>query len=335
MSFNSTQVNIIDVLNRANASDKLSDLVKFACIAPSSHNTQPWKFHLTNNELIIYPEFSRELHHSDPNDRFLFISLGATIKNIELASTDLGYKYELNFNFASPKSFEAKFTFSDLNITNPNEQGLLSLKNRQTNRNPYTKQPLPTDFYSMVNNLNYPGTDLFFAKEQTEKDKIIEVTNQAVAEAYADKEFRKELSIWITPSLEKYELGMPGYTILVPFLFSFILPWIIKNFNVTKLQQKMHKDWINNTSACAIISGEDNIQSWINTGRLFEEIAVIAESQNIKTAVIGATTQIGNCGKTLAEKLNIHNTPLLMFRIGYAKRVPKASPRLQINKVTF
>jgi hypothetical protein len=61
----------------------------------------------------------------------------------------------------------------------------------------------------------------------------------------------------------------------------------------------------------------------------------LTESQNIKTAVIGATTQIGNCGKTLAQKLNIQKTPLLMFRIGYAKRVPKASPRLQINKVTF
>ena len=41
------------------AEPSLRDFVRFATLAPNSHNTQPWTFRLEENAVEIRPDFSR------------------------------------------------------------------------------------------------------------------------------------------------------------------------------------------------------------------------------------------------------------------------------------
>ena len=58
------------------------ELVRYATVAPSSHNTQCWKFALQERRISIVPDFSRRCPVVDPDDHHLFVSLGCAAENL-------------------------------------------------------------------------------------------------------------------------------------------------------------------------------------------------------------------------------------------------------------
>ena len=49
--------------------DPLARLVYYARLAPSSHNSQPWKFVVGASEIDVFADLSRWLKVSDPSRR--------------------------------------------------------------------------------------------------------------------------------------------------------------------------------------------------------------------------------------------------------------------------
>ena len=75
-------------------------IIEYATKAPSGHNTQPWKFEVSENEIQIHPDFHRALPIIDPNNHALYIGLGCAAENTILAHA-LG-----NFLLAMVKAYE-------------------------------------------------------------------------------------------------------------------------------------------------------------------------------------------------------------------------------------
>lgn len=66
------------------------EIIRYATLAPSSLNTQPWKFRLRSRELLIHPDFTRRLLLADPDDARLFIALGCAAENASIAARAFG-----------------------------------------------------------------------------------------------------------------------------------------------------------------------------------------------------------------------------------------------------
>ena len=62
--------------------DQALSLLQFAVLAPSSHNTQPWHFHLSAGTIDLYADRTRALAVNDPEDRELTISCGCALMNL-------------------------------------------------------------------------------------------------------------------------------------------------------------------------------------------------------------------------------------------------------------
>ena len=62
------------------------ELVRYATLAPSSHNTQCWKFALEGKGITILPDLSRRTLAVDPDDHRLFVSLGCATENLVQAA---------------------------------------------------------------------------------------------------------------------------------------------------------------------------------------------------------------------------------------------------------
>ncbi|MEO8133510.1 MAG: hypothetical protein ABI831_06015 [Betaproteobacteria bacterium] len=58
------------------------DLVRQAILAPSSHNTQCWRFQIAEKSISIAPDLKRRCPAVDPDDHHLFVSLGCATENM-------------------------------------------------------------------------------------------------------------------------------------------------------------------------------------------------------------------------------------------------------------
>lgn len=68
----------------------LQDVVRYAALAASSHNTQPWRFLIADRTIEIRPDFRRRMPAVDPDDHHLFVSLGCAAANLALAAAAIG-----------------------------------------------------------------------------------------------------------------------------------------------------------------------------------------------------------------------------------------------------
>ena len=68
----------------------LDALVQAAALAPSSHNTQPWRFRLDGRTVDVLADRTRALPINDPHDRELTISCGCALFNLRVAAAAVG-----------------------------------------------------------------------------------------------------------------------------------------------------------------------------------------------------------------------------------------------------
>jgi len=74
------------------------ELVRFATLAPSSHNTQCWKLALEEGGVTILPDLSRRCPSVDPDDHHVFVSLGCAAENLTHAALAHGLQAEARFD---------------------------------------------------------------------------------------------------------------------------------------------------------------------------------------------------------------------------------------------
>jgi hypothetical protein len=69
---------------KENIETQIKFLLRYAILAPSTYNTQPWKFKIEKNKLIIKPDFTKKLPAKDPKNRELWISIGGMVENFRI-----------------------------------------------------------------------------------------------------------------------------------------------------------------------------------------------------------------------------------------------------------
>ena len=52
------------------------EVMRYATLAPSHRNAQPWMMHVLDGELFIHPDFTRRVPCADVEDESLFMGLG-------------------------------------------------------------------------------------------------------------------------------------------------------------------------------------------------------------------------------------------------------------------
>lgn len=315
--------------------DKLEFLLRFAHLAPSTRNVQPWFFKIIDNGVEITANRDRILPFSDFVGRQVIISVGAAIGNFKIAAKAYGLDFDCMYYTNSLEDFKVVINFSNLisdKIINPSD--LQAIFDRHNNRELYTEQTLPQDFINLIKTWNTENLHSFVVTEKNKLDKITDIVVEATDVAFSNKDFSKEAADWVRPSLQKYRDGMPAYNLGFPKLLSFFIPFIIRTFNTAKLQMGRHKLWLQHSPSVIVISSKgDDVQDWLAVGELFEKIVLEATKRNLKYAVMAAPTEIGDYYKDLQKVLNTNLRPQMFFRIGYADKKPIFTPRLDLKKV--
>ncbi|MCK7467113.1 MAG: hypothetical protein MZU91_02475 [Desulfosudis oleivorans] len=152
----------------------LKKIIYYATLAPSGHNTQPWKFSIKDNSLVIYPDYSRRLQVVDPDDHDLFISLGCALENFIIAASHMGYSAKVEYFPPTEEKDCIKVTINK-DMVKIDPALFNAIPNRQATRSKYDGHPIPPEDLEKLKQVSHQDKVSFILfTEQREIERIIE-----------------------------------------------------------------------------------------------------------------------------------------------------------------
>lgn len=326
-----------DIRNRPNNINKQLEIIHNASFAANGHNTQPWKFSISQNTIRLLPDYSRRLPVVDPDDRELFISLGCAVENLIIAAENLGYMTEVQY-FPKDEPMDCIRINLKPFTSNADEHLYKAIPVRQSTHSEYDGNPIPNADLRQLEKIK-PKSDVYIQLFTDSKDikPLTELVMEGNIKQYDDDKFLEELQTWIRFSDSEAIRTMDGLSgrcsgnPSVPRWFGKLF------FSLTvngKNQAKTDQKKIRTSSGLALfISEKDDKRSWVETGRAFERFALLATTLNIKNAHHNQPIEVPDVRNQLTEHLNLGSMkPQLLIRFGYAKPMPY-SLRRPVDKI--
>jgi hypothetical protein len=90
-------VRVEDLAAAATTREKMGVLARYGLMAPSTKNTQPWRFRVSDDALFLHADRSRRLPVADGDLRELHLSLGCALENLLIAGEHFGYAHAVEY----------------------------------------------------------------------------------------------------------------------------------------------------------------------------------------------------------------------------------------------
>ncbi|MEP7178385.1 MAG: hypothetical protein ABI775_04815, partial [Pseudonocardiales bacterium] len=122
-----------------------------AILAPSVHNTQPWRFVIDSGRLEIYADRARLLTVLDPTGRQLHLSIGCALLNARVSLAASGYPSRV---LRLPDDVPSLIARIDPDEAGSVDRALAALDHvvqlRQTNRRRFAPDPVPPELVATL-----------------------------------------------------------------------------------------------------------------------------------------------------------------------------------------
>ena len=307
-------------------------IASYASKAPSGHNTQPWKFHITDSTITVLPNLDVALPVVDRNNRELFISLGCAVENLCIAASYFGYTTHI-----IECSIEAIILELTKNALTIEDSLFHQIEKRQTNRNIYNGNKISDGILQQLQSIpKENGIQFYFTEINTPfANTITQYIMKGNEIQMADIAFKNELLSWMRFNKKQVEATHNGLSYLVfgnPPLPRILARPIVSLFLKPNAQNKSDRKKIDSSSHFVVCATQrDTIEEWINLGRTLQRFLLKATEIGISYAFLNQPCEVAVLAFDLREKLPVNKEyPTLIMRIGYAKQIPY-SPRKEIE----
>ena len=316
-------VKLDDFPSSASIADKFRYLLNYAVLAPSGHNTQPWLFELADDSVKVMFDRSRVLGFVDPDHRELIISCGAAICNLELAARHFGLQAKVD---VTPDSGSADLLASislteDSPPTNAEQALFAAIKTRQTNRSAFTQDDItPAVLAKCIAAAARYDIQFNHCDDDKTKSVVAEIVMQGDKWQFSQPWFRTELATWLHSSRKDSHDGMSGRRFGIPDLFTPLLGFVMRTFNIGKQVGRANSEKIRTASPVLALfsSNHDNIADWVNTGRALEQCLLSLWADGYAVSYLNQAVETKPLRNRLRLVFDSLSFPQLMIRIGKA-----------------
>jgi len=306
-------------------------LISFAILAPSGHNSQPWQFQVSDNEIIITPDYTKRLDVVDGNDRELFISLGCATENLMTAARHYGY--DSKYDFSDGKivvTFYKKDAYNDDTLFD-------AITKRHTHRGNFSGAKIPDNILQNISAriLQDNASVKIYNSESREGD----IIKQKIAEGneiqMSDTAFKRELVSWMRFNKKHVNETHNGlcYNVLgFPATPKPIGKRLVGMFLNPKAQNKT--DNAINASAshfCVFCVKDDNAKNWVDLGVFLERFLLKITSEGISYSFSNQPCEIPSLKENLRQNLNLTAYPSVIIRLGYGEEPKTFAPREEVK----
>jgi hypothetical protein len=304
------------------------ELVRYATLAPSSHNTQCWKFALEDQAITILPDPLRRCPAVDPDDHHVFVSLGCATENLVHAALAHGLEAEAGFDVTreairvalAPTRAEVSPLFN-------------AIPARQCTRGDYDSKPLSTEERGLLERAGTSnGVRMLLMTERSELERVLDYVVQANTAQIADAAFVKELKTWIRfngPEAVRTGDGLysaaTGNPTIPTWLGELAFGW----FFTPKSENDKYVRQIRSSAGIAVFVGQAADKShWVEVGRCYERFALQATALGIRNALLNQPVEVQAVRPQFAAALGLTDQrPDLVVRFGRGPTMPSSLRR--------
>jgi hypothetical protein len=323
-------------------SEKLHFCVNYAALAPSSHNSQPWLFHVLPDQIEVYADLRRALPAVDPDFRELVISCGAALHNLVLALRYFGYDSAVEVHAMEivpaendHKVLLARVHIGSATVASAKECGLFHMiPKRRTSRMQFERRDIANSFLAEIGEIaSSHGIWLQLLQEKRMREALADFVAQANRVQIADKKFRDELSSWSSSTRKGRRDGMPGYATGASFVLTYAGHFLFRTFRFPDWQARRDRNLVIEAPALAVLgTHEDSLKHWLNTGQALQAISLRACLDSIWISFLNQPIEVAALRAYLNQELGVHGHSQLLIRMGYGP-VSGHTPRRPLEEI--
>ena len=301
-----------------------------ATLAPSMHNTQPWRFRVSraSQTIELYADPSRMLRHADPNGRAVHIACGAALLNLRLAVRVAGREPVVRLlpDAGRPLLLAALRLGGPCRPSEADSELHAAIPARHTNRQPFSNRPIPPGVLAdLAEAAAAEGAVLRFA-DHAETVRLLGLISDAERDLLASPAYREELARWVGGHRRRD--GIPTDA-LGPRDPGGRTP--TRDFTPGRHQPASYA-WFEETPQLAVLSTAGATRAdWVRAGQALQRALLTATLRGIAASPLTQPLETADAWQVRDPHVG-GETPQMILRLGYGLPVP-GTPRRPVTDV--
>ncbi|MEL6204342.1 MAG: nitroreductase family protein [Pseudomonadota bacterium] len=313
-------------------------LLRYAILAPSGHNTQPWMFEVGDGWIDMFADRRRALPVVDPYDRELVISCGAALGTLEIAAAHFGFEPTVTLN---PDGGDAdRLARVDLGTGAGVRQGsdgsFGAITQRRTTRASYGPERPPQEVIDLcVSDAEIHGIGFGAVSDAGKRRAIAELVAEGDRIQFDDPAFRRELAAWVHSTRLGSRDGMSGSGFGMPDLLAPVARFVIRTFDLGDgVAAGDETKIVDGTPMLALLSSaRDDQECWIQCGRALARVLLTLTAAGFTSSYLNQPIETASLRHPLKEVSGVDGFPQLLLRIGRARERPPPTVRRDVKDV--
>jgi nitroreductase len=315
---------------------QLRYLVRYAILAPSIHNSQPWCFALRGGALELYADHTRALPVADPEHREMIMSCGAALFNLAIAMRHFGYQ-PLVREFPAPDipNLLATIRLGQREAPTPEEDLLFqAIPGRHTNRLPYEERSIPKALIAALRDAATSERSwLYFVEDEPIREVLFALIAEGDRRQYVDLHFRQELASWVHPYRSVRRDGMPDYAFQMGGLLSYAGPSAGGAVDDGEgVAGSYPRAAVGSPVVAVLGTPGDSPKHWLRVGKALERVLLLADANGVSASFLNQPIEQPSLRRRLCRAMGTRGYPQMLIRMGYGPEV-QATPRRPVREI--
>lgn len=303
-----------------------------AILAPSVHNTQPWRFVLRSRSLDVLADPSRQLRVLDPTGRQLHLSVGCALFNARVSLAASGCAVAVQ---RLPDATRADLLARIAVVSDGTVQSELAgldavIPRRQSNRRRFNDDAVPEGLIAeLTGAAAAEGATLYPIRTIDDRVTVARLVQRADAEQVSDPAYRAELRAWTTADPARRDGVRAAAVPHVDGLSEDDVP--IRDFDTQGV------GWLpdqtrSSMSQCLLLLATpgDTRLAWLQAGEALQHSWLTLTQRGYVASLFTQPIEISAIRTQLRDELHLPLHPHLLMRVGHAP-ITAATLRRQLD----
>jgi nitroreductase len=315
--------------------------LKYAVLAPSSHNSQPWRFRIGAGHIDVLADRSRALPVCDPHDRELTISCGCALFHLRLAMRRMHMADRVCLlPDARDHDLLARVEFEEGGSASVTDLRMLdAVIRRRTVRAAFRNEPVPDALVvEMTAAAQKLGATLSVVAGKVPRAALASLVGEADQVQFASRSFRRELALWMHHNRTHLSDGIPGHAMGMSELESLVAPLVVRTFDLGHGRgAKDEQLALHSPLLCVLGTESDTPRDWLNAGQALASVLLLGTAAGVSASYLNQPVEVPELRPRLARLVPAAGVPQIVLRMGLAspEHVPAHTPRRRVEDVTI